>query len=92
MINKSGVPGGIAEKQVKERLGKEIFHVLPYDASLATLAMNSGVPFVLSQPRSRLSRDIFAMAEHLLPQAESHEQKASSKSRKGLFNLRFRNA
>lgn len=91
VINKSGMPGGIAEKQVKDRLGKEIFHVLPYDASLATLAMNSGVPFVISQPRSRLSRDIFAMAERLLPQAKSEKKKASGKSRKGLLNLRFRN-
>jgi len=88
VINQLGMPGGIAEKHLKNRLGKEIFYMLPYDPALATLAMNSGVPFVLSQPRSRLSRGIFEMADRLLPQNE-HEKVASS-SRKRTFSLPWR--
>ncbi|NOZ50745.1 MAG: AAA family ATPase [Chloroflexi bacterium] len=74
LINQLGMPGGISERYIKERLGKDIYQQLPHDPALATLAMNSGIPFVLSQPRSRLSRGIFEMAEKLLPRTEETEE------------------
>lgn len=74
VINMLGMPGGISEKHIKERLGKDIYQLLPYDPALATLAMNSGIPFVLNQPRSRLSRAIIDMAKRLTPKVEEAKQ------------------
>ncbi|NOZ71135.1 MAG: response regulator/pilus assembly protein [Chloroflexi bacterium] len=90
VINQLGMPGGISEKHIKERLGKDIYQLLPYDPALATLSMNSGIPFVLSQPRSRLSRGILEMAEKLMPTLEEAEDTQPKSSKKPFpFPFRF---
>ena len=58
VINRAGVRGGIPESACAKQVGEEIRVALPDDASLATFALNRGVPYVLSHPRSILSRKV----------------------------------
>ena len=58
VLNRSGVRGGIPEDACAKQVGEEIAAALPDDASLAVFALNRGVPYVLSHPRSILSRKV----------------------------------
>lgn len=65
VINRAGVRGGIPEAACAKQVGEEIVVALPDDASLATFALNRGVPYVLSHPRSILSRKVQELVSKL---------------------------
>lgn len=58
VLNRAGIRGGVSEKASAKQIGENILAALPDDAALATFALNRGVPFVLSHPRSILSRKV----------------------------------
>jgi pilus assembly protein CpaE len=58
VLNRAGLRGGVSEKACAKQIGENIVAALPEDAALATFALNRGVPFVLSHPRSILSRKV----------------------------------
>ena len=66
VLNRSDVPGGLDENAIQKQLRKKIIVRIPDDPSLATFALNRGVPFVFSHPRAILSRRIDMLAEHLM--------------------------
>ncbi|MCC6455650.1 MAG: AAA family ATPase [Caldilineaceae bacterium] len=65
VINRAGVRGGISEAACAKQMGEAIAVALPDDAALATFALNRGVPFVLSHPRSILSRKVQELVSKL---------------------------
>ncbi len=58
VLNRAGVRGGVSENAVSAQIGEPLAAAIPDDSALATFAMNRGVPFVLSHPRSLVSRQI----------------------------------
>jgi pilus assembly protein CpaE len=65
VLNRAGIRGGIPEAACAKQVGEEIVAALPDDAALATFALNRGVPFVLSHPRSILSRKVQELVSKL---------------------------
>ena len=56
------------------------------DGRLAVLAVNRGVPFVISHPESPLSRDIAALARTIVGESDSTQTDKAAK--RGLFARR----
>jgi pilus assembly protein CpaE len=78
VINRAGVRGGISEQACAKQVGEAVTVALPDDPGLATFALNRGVPYVLSHPRSILSRKIQELVSKLFdvkaaPQAVRQE-------------------
>ena len=65
VLNRAGVRGGVSEAACAKQLGQAITAAIPDDAALATFALNRGVPYVLSHPRSILSRKLQEMVSAL---------------------------
>ncbi len=84
VLNRAGVRGGVSEKASREQLGQEIASILPDDPSLATFALNRGVPFVLSHPRSILTREVLKLTEQLFNVDAQGRMKESNGGRQGL--------
>lgn len=87
VLNRAGVRGGIAEAACAKQVGESITVALPDDSALATFALNRGVPFVLSHPRSILSRKVQELVSKLfdvkaVPQATSEGRKLFSFGKK----------
>lgn len=85
VINRAGVRGGIPEAACAKQVGEEIAAALPDDASLAIFALNRGVPYVLSHPRSILSRKVQDLVSKLF-NVKAVSQPATKESRK-LFSF-----
>jgi pilus assembly protein CpaE len=85
VINRAGVRGGIPEAACAKQVGEEIAAALPDDAALATFALNRGVPYVLSHPRSILSRKVQELVSKLFD-VKATPQAAVKESRK-LFSF-----
>ena len=85
VINRAGVRGGIPEAACAKQVGEEIAGALPDDAALATFALNRGVPFVLSHPRSILSRKVQELVSKIF-NVKAAPQTAPKESRK-LFSF-----
>ncbi len=83
VLNRAGLRGGIPEAACTKQVGEPIAVALPDDAALATFALNRGVPFVLSHPRSILSRKVQELVSKLFD-VKSSSQPASKARRKGL--------
>jgi pilus assembly protein CpaE len=62
VLNRAGVRGGVSEAASSTQIGEKIVAAIPDDPALATFALNRGVPFVLSHPRSILSRKLHELA------------------------------
>ena len=65
VVTRAGLRGGIPEAACAKQVGEEIAAALPDDTGLATFALNRGVPFVLSHPRSILSRKVQELVSKL---------------------------
>ncbi len=85
VLNRAGVQGGIDERVVQTQLREPVAAVIPEDNSLATFAFNRGVPFVVSHPRSVLSRRLQALADSLIHDRELDV--APAPTRRSLFSF-----
>jgi pilus assembly protein CpaE len=81
VLNRAGVRGGIPEGACAKQVGEDIAVALPDDAALATFALNRGVPFILSHPRSILSRKVQEVVSKLF-NVKAAPQAAAKESRK----------
>ncbi|MEM7133789.1 MAG: hypothetical protein AAF702_46265 [Chloroflexota bacterium] len=73
VLNRSNIGGGLDERTVRKQLGHEVVVQLPDDTSLATYAMNRGVPFVNSHPRALLTKRINTLADQLFDHDSRNE-------------------
>lgn len=91
VLNRAGVRGGVSEKASCEQVGQPIAAALPDDPALATFALNRGVPFVLSHPRSILTREMHRLIEGMFELSPA-QRSAQSKPRGRLPSIRRRSA
>ena len=89
VANRNDSSGGIKPSDVEASLGRKIPHTIVSDGRTLVLAVNRGVPFVISHRDSQVSKDIFALAEKLSSQAEgveaSEAQRAGQRGGRRLF-------
>jgi pilus assembly protein CpaE len=70
VANRNDSSGGIKASDVEASLGRKIPHTIVSDGRTLVLAVNRGVPFVISHRDSQVSKDIFALAGKLIGEAE----------------------
>jgi pilus assembly protein CpaE len=87
VINRAGVRGGIPEAACAKQVGEEIAIALPDDAALATFALNRGVPYILSHPRSILSRKVQELVSKLFDVKAAPTPAPASKEGRKLFSF-----
>ncbi len=87
VINRSDTAQGIRIGDVEASIRRSIDGTIVSDGRLAVLAVNRGVPFVVSHPDGALSRDIAKLARTLAgePATNKSTEKAS---KRGLFARR----
>ena len=89
VANRNDSSGGIKASDVEASLGRKIPHTVVSDGRALVLAVNRGVPFVISHKDSQVSKDIFEMARKLSGEAEaaaasSGKQQQAAAARGGL--------
>jgi pilus assembly protein CpaE len=86
VINRSDAAQGIRIGDVEASIRRPIDGSVVSDGRLAVLAVNRGVPFVISHPESPLSRDIATLARTIVGDGES--TKTDKTAKRGLFARR----
>ena len=87
VINRSDASQGIRISDVEASIRRSIDGTIVSDGRLAVLAVNRGVPFVVSHPESPLSRDVIALARTLAGDG-STTSKTAKAAKRGLFARR----
>ena len=65
IANRNDSSGGIKASDIEASLGRKIPHTIVSDGRTLVLAVNRGVPFVISHKDSPVSKDLFALAAKL---------------------------
>jgi pilus assembly protein CpaE len=86
VINRSDASQGIRIGDVEASIRRPIDGSIVSDGRLAVLAVNRGVPFVVSHPESPLSRDVITLARTVA--GESNTSKSDKTAKRGLFARR----
>jgi pilus assembly protein CpaE len=86
VINRSDTAQGIRIADVEASIRRSVDGTIVSDGRLAVLAVNRGVPFVVSNPEGALSRDIIKLARTLVGDSPAAESNKSTK--RGLFARR----
>jgi pilus assembly protein CpaE len=81
VANRNDSSGGIKASDVEASLGRKIPHTIVSDGRTLVLAVNRGVPFVISHRDSQVSKDIFTLAAKLA--GEAAEPAAAAAGAKG---------
>ena len=87
VINRSDASQGIRIGDVEASIRRPIDGSIVSDGRLAVLAVNRGVPFVISHPESPLSRDVVTLARTLAGDG-STASKTDKSAKRGLFARR----
>jgi pilus assembly protein CpaE len=85
VVNRSDASQGIRIGDVEASIRRSIDGTIVSDGRLAVLAVNRGVPFVVSHPEGALSRDVLKLARTLAGDAVAANGKAN---KRGLFARR----
>jgi len=88
VINRSDASQGIRIGDVEASIRRSIDGTIVSDGRLAVLAVNRGVPFVVSHPESPLSRDIVKLARTLAGEGTTTTAHADKAAKRGLFARR----
>ncbi|HEV2249082.1 MAG TPA: response regulator [Candidatus Limnocylindria bacterium] len=94
VANRNDSSGGIKASDVEASLARKIPHTIVSDGRALVLAVNRGVPFVISHKDSQVAKDIFTLAEKLsgagvdAAAAAAPPQKAAAKGGMRLFGAR----
>ncbi len=94
VANRNDSSGGIKASDVEASLARKIPHTIVSDGRALVLAVNRGVPFVISHRDSQVAKDIFTLAEKLSGAGEAAAaagsatpQKAAAKQGRRLFGV-----
>jgi len=87
VINRSDAAQGIRIGDVEASIRRPIDGSIVSDGRLAVLAVNRGVPFVVSHPESPLSRDLITLARTLAGEGSKTTQ-TDKTAKRGLFARR----
>ena len=88
VINRSDASQGIRISDVEASIRRSIDGTIVSDGRLAVLAVNRGVPFVVSHPESPLSRDVIQLARTLAGEGAVTTEKTDKAAKRGLFARR----
>ncbi len=89
VINRSDASQGIRIGDVEASIRRSIDGTIVSDGRLAVLAVNRGVPFVVSHPESPLARDVIKLARTLAGEgAVVSTQSTDKTAKRGLFARR----
>src|SRR5881392_1635862 len=90
VANRNDSSGGIKASDVEASLGRKIPHTIVSDGRTLVLAVNRGVPFVISHRESQVAKDIFTLAQRLVagaPEAAGAAAGAKAPARAGGMRL-----
>ncbi len=92
VLNRADSTGGINVEDIEDSLRHHVAARLVSAGPLVTASINSGVPFVVSQPDAMISRNVFHVARQVLTEADAQrldpeEPPAAAAPRSG-FGLR----
>ncbi|MDE3192477.1 MAG: response regulator [Chloroflexota bacterium] len=76
IANRNDSSGGIKASDIEASLGRKIPHTVVSDGRTLVLAVNRGVPFVISHKDSPVAKDIFTLAGKLASTAEAAQPTA----------------
>lgn len=65
LLNRADSTSQIKNKDVESTLGQDLYASIDADYKLATLSLNSGVPIVISKPRSSVGKSFGALARKI---------------------------
>ena len=88
VINRSDTAQGIRIGDVEVSIRRPIDGTIVSDGRLAVLAVNRGVPFVVSHPEAALSRDIVKLARTLAGESSFQVTPTDKPAKRGLFARR----
>jgi pilus assembly protein CpaE len=93
VANRNDSSGGIKASDVESSLARKIPHTIVSDGRALVLAVNRGVPFVISHRDSQVAKDIFTLADKLsgaegAGASAAPPQKAAAKQGLRLFGAR----
>ena len=77
VANRHDSSGGIKASDVEASLSRKISHTIVSDGRALVLAVNRGVPFVISNRDSQVAKDIFTLADKLSGASEAATAAAS---------------
>jgi pilus assembly protein CpaE len=77
VANRNDSSGGIKASDVEASLARKIPHTIVSDGRALVLAVNRGVPFVISHRDSQVAKDIFTLADKLSGASEAAAAAAS---------------
>jgi pilus assembly protein CpaE len=80
IANRNDSSGGIKATDIEASLGRKIPHTIVSDGRTLVLAVNRGVPFVISHKDSQVSKDLFTLAGKLSGAAEEAQPAAAAKA------------
>jgi pilus assembly protein CpaE len=80
IANRNDSSGGIKATDIEASLGRKIPHTIVSDGRTLVLAVNRGVPFVISHKDSQVSKDIFGLAATLAGGPEAAQPAAAAKA------------
>jgi len=89
VANRNDSSGGIKASDVEASLGRKIPHTIVSDGRTLVLAVNRGVPFVISHRDSQVAKDIFTLAGKLSGAAEAAAVPAGGKQAKAQGGLKL---
>ena len=78
VANRNDSSGGIKASDVEASLARKIPHTIVSDGRALVLAVNRGVPFVISHRESQVAKDIFTLADKLSGASEAAAAAAAS--------------
>jgi pilus assembly protein CpaE len=86
VMNRSDTTQGIRLGDVEGSIRRSIDGTIVSDGRLAVLAVNRGVPFIISNPESPLSRDVNRLAQTLI--GDTIATAEEKPNRRGIFARR----
>src|SRR5687768_10609394 len=88
VINRSDASQGIRIGDVEASIRRSIDGTIVSDGRLAVLAVNRGVPFVVSHPESPLARDVIKLARTLAGEGPGKSHSTDKTAKRGIFARR----
>src|SRR5262249_17420669 len=78
-LNRADSTGGIDVEDIEDSLRHKVAAGLISAGPLVTASINSGVPFVISQPEAAISRNVFQLARQLLTEDDAQRFEAAER-------------
>lgn len=70
VVNRANTQMGISIAEVKEALASPIMELIPSNGPVTIPSVNEGIPFVIKQPKSNISKSIGQLADKLIERVD----------------------